>query len=176
MFGFLTKKFFSVYIFYGSQHGYAESVARHLYTQIKKDINPFVLKIAELNDILSYKIHKDDFVIILLSTTGDGEFPDNSIKLYRFLRKHKDKMDNINYSLLGFGDSNYRSFCHSSKVLDRRLHRLGATKFKETVFNDDAINDSEIIDKWIDDMIVYLKNYKSSMIKWFVKSMSNKIK
>ena len=45
VFDFLTKKFFNIYIFYGSQNGYAKSVAEHLYTKIKNDIKPFKLKI-----------------------------------------------------------------------------------------------------------------------------------
>ena len=84
-------------------------------------------------------------------------------------------MENIRFSLLGFGDSNYKSFCHSSKILERNLIRLKATKFIETVYNDDAIYNSEIINDWIDSIIDFFINHKSNVIKWFINSMNNHI-
>lgn len=40
MFNFLTKKNISIFIFYGSQTGYAESVAKHLHKEIREKIKP----------------------------------------------------------------------------------------------------------------------------------------
>ena len=146
-FNFLSKKNITIYIFYGSQTGYAESTAQYLYEQIKTIIKPIFLEISILNDLLSYNIHKEDFVIILLSTTGDGEFPDNAINIYKYLKTFKGSLENITYSLIGFGDSNYKSYCHSSKILERRFKRFKATQFIQTVFNDEAIDGTDTINK-----------------------------
>ena len=75
---YFTKKNISIYIFYGSQTDYAKSVAYELNKKIINKVRPMNINIDILNNFLNYKIHKDDFTIILLSTTGDGEFPDNS--------------------------------------------------------------------------------------------------
>lgn len=171
-FSFLTKKNITIYIFYGSQTGYAESVAKNLHEQIKKIIKPITLEISPLNNLFTYNITKEDFVIILLSTTGDGEFPDNAVNTYRYLRKYKGTLENISYTLLGFGDSNYKSFCHCLKVLERRLKRFKATQFMPTTFNDEATNGTDVIDKWIRDIMDYLKNHKVTLMSWFLKSIT----
>jgi sulfite reductase alpha subunit-like flavoprotein len=171
-FSFLTKKNITIYIFYGSQTGYAESVAKNLHEQIKTIIKPIFLEISPLNNLFTYNIQKEDFVIILLSTTGDGEFPDNAINIYKYLRKFKGTIENISYTLFGFGDSNYRSYCHSSKILERRLKRFKATQFMPTTFNDEATNGTDVINKWIEDIINYFKNHKVTLMSWFLKSIT----
>jgi sulfite reductase alpha subunit-like flavoprotein len=173
MFNFLTKKNISIYIFYGSQTGYAESVAKHLFNEIQNKVKPIHNNIDILNNFFNYTIQKDDFVIILLSTTGDGDFPDNAMKFYKVIKKYREPLlTNINYALIGFGDSNYRSYCHSSKYLNRRLHKLKATQFLETHYNDEATGDQ--VDEWLNKVLEYLKNYKRNILSWFMNSMNNK--
>jgi methionine synthase reductase len=171
-FTFLSKKNITIYIFYGSETGYAESVAQYLHKEINKKVKPSTLEIDILNNLFTYDIQAEDFVIILLSTTGDGEFPDNAMDIYKHLRKFKGTLENINYCLIGFGDSNYKSYCHSSKVLERRLKRFKSTQFMETIFNDDAIDGNDTINKWIKNIIDYLLQHKTSLISWFLQSIT----
>ena len=173
---YLTKKHIHIYIFYGSQTGYAESVAQELKKQIVRKVKPIQLDIDILNNFFDYDISNqpgDSFTIILLSTTGDGEFPDNAEQFFKRLRKQKPDLHTTQYCLLGFGDSNYNSFCHSSKVLSRMLKRLGATTFIDTKYNDDSINSTEMIDTWMERVIEYLSNYKHSVWDWFIHSMTD---
>ena len=176
MFKHDTKKKITIYILYGSQLGYSLSVAEHLYELIEDNIKPLKIEFQSLNEIIENdtigEIHKDDFVIILLSTTGDGEFPKNARKFYQFIRKYDGTLKNIKYCILGFGDSNYNSYCRPAKILDKKLRALQATKFIKTVCNDDAIHNTDIVDKWLENIINYLTEYKSKLIKWFVKSMA----
>lgn len=169
---YFTKKNISIFIFYGSQTGYSKSVAFELKNIIIKKVRPISINIDILNNLLDYEISKDDFTIILLSTTGDGEFPDNANTIFKILRKNKQDLDNINYCLLGFGDSNYNSFCHSSKVFDKLLKSKNAIKFLETEFNDDTINSTELIDNWLKKVVNYLKKYKNTLFEWFIQSMT----
>jgi len=170
---FINKKYFSIHIFFGSQTGYTESIALHLKEKIMKEVKPITIHIDILNHLLNYTISKDDFTIFLLSTTGDGEFPENSETLYKILRKNKEiDLSHIHYCLLGLGDSNYNSFCHSSKILDRLLKRKNATKFLKTCFNDDCVQSNETIDKWMTNVITHLNDYKITLWKWFVQSMT----
>ena len=173
---FVNKKNFSIYIFFGSQTGYAESIALYLKKKIITQVKSITIHIDTLNNFLNYTITKDEFTIFILSTTGDGEFPDNSNILYKTLRKNKEiDLGHIHYCLLGLGDSNYNSFCHASKILDRLLKRKNATKFLDTCFNDESIQSNETIDKWMMDVIIYLKDYKITLWNWFVQSMTSPI-
>jgi sulfite reductase alpha subunit-like flavoprotein len=172
---YLTKKHIHIYIFYGSQTGYAESVAQELKKQIVRKVKPIHLDIDMLNNFFEYDIVNqpgDSFTIILLSTTGDGEFPDNAEQFFKRLRKQKPDLHTMEYCLLGFGDSNYNSFCHSSKVLLRMLKRLGATTFIDTQYNDDSTQSTEMIDAWMERVIEYLSNYKHTVWEWFIQSMA----
>lgn len=40
---------------------------------------------------------------------------------------------------IGLGDSNYSNFCNMGKLLDERMSTLGATRFYEAGFADDAV-------------------------------------
>lgn len=161
---FITNAYFSIHIFFGSQTGYTESIALCLKEKIRTQVKPTTLHMDVLNNFFKYTITKDDFTIFLLSTTGDGEFPENSGKLYKILRKNKEiDLSNIHYCLFGLGDSNYNSFCHAAKILDRLLKRKKATSFLATCSNDDSIQSNETIDNWMINVITHLKEYQSSI-------------
>ena len=119
-------------IIYASQTGNAKGVAEALEQEAR------ALGItAELFDASDYKgknLAKETHVIIVASTNGEGEAPDNAIELHEFLQSKKaPKLVNLQYGVIGLGDSSYEFFCQTGKDFDAFLTKLGATPFIDRI-------------------------------------------
>ncbi|MEZ9565446.1 assimilatory sulfite reductase (NADPH) flavoprotein subunit [Vibrio artabrorum] len=115
-------------IIFASQTGNAKGVAESLEAEAK------ALGIAvELFDASDYKgknLAKETHVIFVASTNGEGEAPDNAIELHEFLQSKKaPKLSNLQYGVIGLGDSSYEFFCQTAKDFDNFLAKLGAKSF-----------------------------------------------
>lgn len=119
-------------IIYASQTGNAKGVAEAL----KEEASAAGIAV-ELFDASDYKgknLAKETHVIIVASTNGEGEAPDNAIELHEFLQSKKaPKLDNLKYAVIGLGDSSYEFFCQTGKDFDAYLSKKGATPFLERI-------------------------------------------
>ena len=111
-------------IIYASQTGNSESIAKILESKINHKL--YCMKNITEKFIINP-------LIIIISTTGDGEIPDNGKKFYRLLNKNKPDLSNIEYSILALGDSNYSNFCNAGKKFDTLLNKLNAKKKKNCI-------------------------------------------
>lgn len=166
---FNIQKNFTVYIFYGSETGLSKSIGEIFLTQLKK-LSLYQVKIDVMNNFFKYDIKLGDLCFFIISTTGEGEFPKNAIEFHKKIRKVKT--DNIEYSLLALGNSNYKHFCHAGKITDRLLKFSGAKNFNQITLFDDAIDDNDIIEKWMCKNKKYIVEYKNKLFNWFIQSMS----
>jgi sulfite reductase (NADPH) flavoprotein alpha-component len=119
-------------IIYASQTGNAKGVAEAL----KEEASAAGIAV-ELFDASDYKgknLAKETHVIIVASTNGEGEAPDNAIELHEFLQSKKaPKLDNLKYAVIGLGDSSYEFFCQTGKDFDAYLSKKGATPFLDRI-------------------------------------------
>eukprot|EP01088_Endostelium_zonatum_P008984 TRINITY_DN22178_c0_g1_i1.p1 TRINITY_DN22178_c0_g1~~TRINITY_DN22178_c0_g1_i1.p1 ORF type:complete len:815 (-),score=223.72 TRINITY_DN22178_c0_g1_i1:77-2521(-) len=151
-------------VLYGSQTGNAESIGQRIFTNIqntyKTSFEPLVYEsMAKFMDIPWEKI---DYAVVIVSSTGQGDLPDNCIKFWTFLRKKsEDWLKHCKYALLGLGDSNYATFQAIPKKLDAKLLSLGATKFLARGEADDATGLEDVVEPWIDDLFECLNDIAS---------------
>ncbi len=116
-----------VTVLFGSQTGTSEALAKKAGKQLKAaNCDP---KIVDMGDFSVEDMRDCQNVLIVTSTYGEGEPPDNAASLHgALMAEGAPSMAGVNYSVLGLGDSNYPDFCQCSKEFDARLEALGASR------------------------------------------------
>ena len=70
---------------------------------------------------------KEKLLYLVFSTQGDGDPPDEARAFHDFLMGRKaPKLPDLEFAVLGLGDSSYPKFCEISRRLEERLLALGA--------------------------------------------------
>lgn len=119
-------------IIYASQTGNAKGVAEALKEQASAAGIP--VSLVDASDYKGKDLAKETHVIIVSSTNGEGEAPDNALALHEFLQSKKaPKLPNLQYGVLALGDSSYEFFCQTGKDFDEFLEKQGAKRFIDRV-------------------------------------------
>ena len=129
-------------IAFGSQSGNAESLAKRLARDAAG--RGFAARAAGLDSLQPSDLIKDKNVLLITSTWGEGEMPDNAISFWDSINQNgsSPKFDGVQFSVLALGDKNYGdTFCLAGKKLDQRLAELGATRIIDRVDCDVEFDD-----------------------------------
>ncbi len=125
----------AVTILYGSQSGNTETLAKKLAKEIAaKNFSP---KLVSMGEYTVSKLAEEKTVLLMTSTYGDGEPPDNARALYDALHSEKDvALSNLQFSVLGLGDSKYPDYNKCARQFEERLIALGGKRIAPGVFCD----------------------------------------
>ena len=130
-------------ILYASQTGNAKGVAK----QVEQSASAVGIKtkLINISDFKAKALKNESHILIVASTNGEGEPPDDAIEFHEFLLgKKAPKLPNLSYSVLALGDSSYEFFCQTGKEFDERLLALGAKQLLPRIDCDvDYDSDSE---------------------------------
>ena len=119
-------------ILYGSQTGNAKGVAQEY--KAKAESHGITVNLVNMADYKAKQLKNETHVVIVVSTHGEGDAPDDAVELHEFLASKKaPKLPNLKYAVLGLGDSSYEFFCQTAKDFDERLAALGAQKVTDRV-------------------------------------------
>jgi sulfite reductase (NADPH) flavoprotein alpha-component len=119
-------------VLFGSQSGNAESIAKRLAKEAKKQ--GYDATISALEKATPAALAQEQCALIVTSTWGEGDPPDNAVQFWEQLKAENDlKLAGLNYSVLALGDTNYQHFCGFGKTLDSRLEALGAKRILDRV-------------------------------------------
>ena len=140
----------SLLILFGSQSGNAEALA----AKFAKQASAYGLEadVADMDGFDISSLSGKKRVLILCSTWGEGEQPDNAEELWiKASSASPGLLDGVNFSVLALGDTSYELFCESGKEWDKKFEELGATRLVDRV--DCDVDYDQISQDWADNAL-----------------------
>ncbi|ELY4509194.1 NADPH-dependent assimilatory sulfite reductase flavoprotein subunit [Cronobacter dublinensis] len=115
-----------------SQTGNARRVAEAL----RDDLLAAQLNVNLVNagDYKFKQIAQEKLLVIVTSTQGEGDPPEEAVALHKFLLSKKaPKLEGAAFAVFGLGDTSYERFCQAGKDFDTRLAELGGERLLDRV-------------------------------------------
>ena len=139
-----------ILILYGTETGNSELLAMDA-EKLANDLE-FDVTINGMDEISLSDIQDNGNVLIVCSTWGDGEQPDNAIDLYESVESSDDaSMSGVGFAVLALGDTAFDLFCEAGIQWDNILQEKGGNRISERIDCDvDYEDDAEA---WIEDTL-----------------------
>ena len=113
----------------GSTLGGAEYVAEHLAEQLE-DAG---FTTETLNGPVADELSTDGIWLVVSSTHGAGDIPDNLLPFYEYLREEKPDLSAIRFGAIGIGSREYDTFCGAIDKLYAEMKACGPKQIGETL-------------------------------------------
>lgn len=137
-----------------SQTGNARRVAE----QLRDDLIAAKLNVTLVNagDYKFKQIAQEKRLVIIASTQGEGDPPEEAVALYKYLfSKKAPQLGATQFAVLGLGDTSYEHFAKIGKDFDARLAELGAGRLLARV--DADVDYQPAAQAWRRDIVALLK-------------------
>lgn len=142
-------------VLFGSQTGTAEALAKKTSSRLSQ--MGFAVTVYDMAEYPVGTIGNEKQVLIITSTYGDGEPPDNGKTFWRWLQDENSlDLSTVEFSVLALGDTNYEKFCQFGKEVDREFERRGAKRMFPCVQCD--VDYEENYQKWLEGVTGVLRS------------------
>ncbi|MDH3982511.1 MAG: assimilatory sulfite reductase (NADPH) flavoprotein subunit, partial [Kiritimatiellaceae bacterium] len=136
----------SLTILYGSQTGHSRSVAEELAKAAQEA--GLAVELISMGKFKEKNLKKLKYLIITISTQGEGEPPDDAVELWEFLNSTKaPRLNDLQFAVLSLGDSSYEFYCKTGHDFDTRLEELGGKRLLDRIDLDVDFDDGA--EAWI---------------------------
>ncbi|KAI1302506.1 hypothetical protein F5Y03DRAFT_361745 [Xylaria venustula] len=119
-----------ILILYGSETGNSEESAGDI-ERLARRLH-FQTVLEEMNDVGLSDLLRYTLVIFVISTTGQGEIPENARDFWKSLLRKRlppSCLRQVKFTTFGLGDSSYFQYNWAARKLHKRLEQLGAVEF-----------------------------------------------
>ena len=119
----------------GTMTGTAQLVAQEL--ELVWDDGEWKVETLLMDKLDSSVFGRDGIFLIVTSTYGQGDVPDNAKNFYEDLKAKRPDLSRVRYGIFGLGDRTYaETFNFGGKRFDDILTELGALRIGERVQHD----------------------------------------
>ena len=142
-------------VLYGTQTGNAEELAND--AAVVANGRGYSSKLNELDAIDMVALSQMEHAVIVVSTYGEGEMPDNANLFWDAVSaQNAPRLEHLNYAVLALGDTSYDEFCQAGKLIDTRLEQLGAVRMAPRI--DCDVDYDSAAAEWLDKAIPVAPN------------------
>ncbi|XP_038193554.1 NADPH-dependent diflavin oxidoreductase 1 isoform X2 [Arvicola amphibius] len=142
-------------VLFGSQTGTAQDEAERLGREARR--RRLGCRVQALDSYAVADLIREPLVVFVCATTGQGDPPDNMKNFWRFIFRKSllsTSLCQMDFAVLGLGDSSYAKFNFVAKKLHRRLLQLGGSALLPPCLGDDQheLGPDAAIDPWLGDL------------------------
>lgn len=128
-------------IVYGTETGNSKRLATGFAARAKQ--NKIVAKVVGMDQYRLTDLSKEEYLLAVVSTHGEGEPPIAAKKFYDHIHNNGFKLEQLKYSVLALGDTSYPLFCKTGEEVDEQLNKLGGQRITpmqkcDVDYDDDA--------------------------------------
>jgi sulfite reductase (NADPH) flavoprotein alpha-component len=147
-------------IVYGTETGNSKKLATDFAAKAKQ--NKIQAKVVSMDQYRLTDLSKEEYLLAVVSTHGDGEPPVAAKKFYDHIHNNGFKLEKLQYSVLALGDTSYPLFCKTGEEVDEQLNKLGGKRIVpiqkcDVDYDDDA-------NTWFDTVLKNLTAKKTETI------------
>jgi len=113
-------------IVYGTETGNSKRLATEFALKAKQ--NKIVAKVVGMDQYKLADLPKEEYLLAVVSTHGEGEPPLAAKKFYDHIHNNGFRLEKLKYSVLALGDTSYPLFCKTGEDVDLQLNKLGGER------------------------------------------------
>lgn len=123
-------------IFVGTVYGNSLLVAEEAQNILSEQGHE--VKLFEEGTLEAWQYYRQHYALVITSTTGQGDLPDNIRELFTGLRDDIGYQPSLRYGIIALGDSSYDNFAGGGRQFNELLQEQHAQRIGEMLVIDGA--------------------------------------